>query len=93
MSAVVITIGYQQLLLPNDKGVATVMKVLAAAAPCRYREYEQCVTLEEPEAGDRGISLTYLPARTRIEGAVKVAPVRLRNPRRLALDHETGGDL
>lgn len=85
MSAVVLSIGYRSYLLPSDKGVTTVMQVLARAVPCRYDRFEKRITIEDDGAPVE-VGMAFVSPDTRIEGAVENVPVKPVRPRRLALE-------
>ena len=55
---VVITIGHQSILLPDDTGSATVIKTLSKGLPCYYWGGAKKVQMLK---GDLEVSLTYVP--------------------------------
>lgn len=59
---VLITIGYQQFMLPDDTGAATVIKTLSRALP--VRNYHSHIKLEREDRTE--ISMTYLPANIKL---------------------------
>lgn len=85
---VVLSIGYQQLLLPDDKGVATAVKVLSRGVPCRYHSYSKSVQVNRSEEDEESlrIEIAYLPRGTKVEGELRIKPARAR--RTPLLSHE-----
>lgn len=59
---VIITIGYQQFMLPDDTGAATVIKTLSRALP--VRNYHSHVKIEKEDRLNE-ISMTNLPTNTK----------------------------
>lgn len=60
---VVLTVGYQQILLPNDQGLQTVLKALSQGIQCNYRSYTTPAQLAT--AGDRvRVSVDVIPPGT-----------------------------
>ncbi|MEQ1752263.1 MAG: hypothetical protein ABL974_22775 [Prosthecobacter sp.] len=88
-----ITIGHLSLLLPDDVGVATVVKTLSKGLPCFYYPGARSVELRKD---DVQVSLSYVNASTPIKDedggdvqphakAKKARPLALKPPTFLAL--------
>lgn len=60
---VVLTIGYQQILLPNDTGLQTLLKALGQGIKCHFRSYNTPVCVET-DGRSVGISVEIVPPGT-----------------------------
>lgn len=60
---VVITIGHQSILLPDDTGAATIIKALSRGLPCYYWSGSKKVELLKR---DFEVSMSYVPHGTKI---------------------------
>lgn len=81
---VVITIGHLSLLLPDDTGVATVVKTLSKGLPCFYYPGAREVELRKEELT---VSMSYVSPSTpvTVEGGGSAEPRKGRKARTLAL--------
>lgn len=61
---VIITVGYQRFVLPDDNGVATVIKCLSKAIPCSYLGSMNELRLDRDPSLE--VSMQYLPRGVKI---------------------------
>jgi hypothetical protein len=91
---VVITIGHQHVLLPDDTGVSTILKALSRGISCH--SYLGCGSLSKVQIlkGDLEVSMAYVPSGAKIIDendqpvavrSVKGTPKALKQPSLLAL--------
>ena len=60
---VVITIGHQSILLPDDTGATTIIKALSRGLSCYYWSGSKKVEIRK---GDMEVSMSYVPHGTKI---------------------------
>ena len=73
----ILKIGYEQFLLPDDTGVATVLKVLAKAVRVRESLYKGEVTVQTKDNHHQEISMVLVPAHTKFVSQETGEPVEL----------------